>query len=129
MDAIPEFRIFLLAILAVSVLIMYPLLTHVPCPGSNETEMIISFPDSNRTPTLFSEVAQTPAELSQGLMYRESLPNDQGMLFIFSGGDSEKSFWMKNTMIPLDMIFVNSSLHWDLALLDIPPFFPTGHSN
>ena len=121
MDAIPEFRIFLLAILAVSVLIMYPLLTHVLWPGANETEMVIRFPDSSGGPTLYAEVADTPAELSSGLMYRESLSDDQGMLFIFPGGDSEKSFWMKNTLIPLDMIFANSSLEIVSIQADVPP--------
>jgi hypothetical protein len=55
------------------------------------------------------EVARTPRQTSRGLMYREHLPPDHGMLFLF---DQEKvqSFWMKNTLIPLDMIFVTSQM-------------------
>lgn len=53
------------------------------------------------------EVPETPAEMARGLMHREYLAEDSGMLFVF---DKEKkhSFWMKNTLIPLDMIFINS---------------------
>jgi len=121
MDAMPDFRIFLLAILAVSVLVMYPLLFHDPCIGSNETEMIIMYPDSTGTPVLYAEVADTPEELRSGLMYRESMPNDQGMLFVFAGGNAQRSFWMKNTLIPLDMIFVNSSMEIVSIQADVPP--------
>jgi uncharacterized membrane protein (UPF0127 family) len=55
------------------------------------------------------EIADTSQEIMTGLMYREYLGQDEGMLFIFHD-DSLRSFWMKNTLIPLDMIFINSSL-------------------
>ena len=51
------------------------------------------------------ELALTPDEQSRGLMYRRSLPEGQGMLFDFKR-DQELSFWMKNTYVPLDMIFI-----------------------
>ncbi len=54
------------------------------------------------------EVARTPEETSQGLMYRESLPPQTGMIFLFSDS-SPHHFWMKNTMIPLDIIWMDSS--------------------
>ena len=53
------------------------------------------------------EIADTPVELETGLMYRDSLPEDEGMLFIFEK-EGRVSFWMKNTLIPLDIIFINS---------------------
>ena len=53
------------------------------------------------------EVARTPAEQAQGLMNRESLAPDRGMIFPFDQV-REASFWMKNTLIPLDMIFVRA---------------------
>ena len=47
------------------------------------------------------EVARTPEAQAQGLMFRESLPANAGMLFLFPEGGVHK-FWMKNTMIPLE---------------------------
>lgn len=53
------------------------------------------------------EVARTPEEQERGLMFRKSLPADGGMIFPMVP-PREASFWMKNTLIPLDMIFVRS---------------------
>jgi hypothetical protein len=51
------------------------------------------------------EVAATPQQQQQGLMYRTELPKNRGMLFIFTPPRVAK-FWMKNTLISLDMIFL-----------------------
>ena len=52
------------------------------------------------------EIAETEEKQMQGLMYREQMKENHGMLFIFDR-DDYRYFWMKNTVIPLDMIFVN----------------------
>jgi len=51
------------------------------------------------------EIADNDAERAKGLMYRKELPEGRGMLFDFHR-DQEVSFWMQNTYIPLDMIFI-----------------------
>ena len=58
------------------------------------------------------ELAITPQEHERGLMYREHLAPDAGMLFI-SESPRRQVFWMKNTLIPLDMIFIGAD--WRIA--------------
>jgi len=58
--------------------------------------------------TVTAEVADSPEERTRGLMYRESLCTDCGMLFLFDS-DQEGGFWMKNCEISLDVIFINAN--------------------
>jgi uncharacterized membrane protein (UPF0127 family) len=53
------------------------------------------------------EIADTPEKLERGLMFRESLPPDGGMLFEM-GQEGIVSFWMKDTPMPLDMVFIGA---------------------
>lgn len=54
------------------------------------------------------EIANSDYEIQTGLMYRSSMKKNQGMLFVFSD-ETPRSFYMKNTQFPLDIIFINSN--------------------
>jgi len=69
-------------------------------------ELLIERPDQPPV-RLRVELARTDAERSQGLMYRKTLADGEGMLFIFDR-DQILSFWMKNTLIPLSIAFIAS---------------------
>lgn len=56
--------------------------------------------------TLELEIATKPMDLHVGLMFRKEMAKDHGMLFEFSGPPHVVSFWMKDTLIPLDMLFL-----------------------
>ncbi len=53
------------------------------------------------------EVARAPQEIANGLMYRSEMAPNRGMLFWFQD-EQPRSFWMRNTLIPLDMVFVTA---------------------
>ena len=66
------------------------------------------------------ELAVTPRQQAYGLMHVANLPAAAGMLFIFKG-ERQRSFWMKNTLIPLDMLFFDEDGTLVSAVQDVPP--------
>jgi uncharacterized membrane protein (UPF0127 family) len=89
------------------------LLVLAACQGANasdapraQTPLVI---DTKSGPETFMvEVVASEEDQRQGLMYRKSMAPDAGMLFSF-GADEPRRFWMKNTFIPLDMIFIRKT--------------------
>jgi uncharacterized protein len=71
------------------------------------------------------ELARTPAEWEQGLMGRQSLPADSGMLFIFPPGETV-GFWMKDTPMPLSIAFIDAAGEV-LSVQDMQPFSTDSH--
>ncbi len=70
--------------------------------------------------TFTVELAQTPTERETGLMNREILADNAGMLFIFED-EHPRTFWMKNTKIPLDMIFIGKNKKITAIIHSAPP--------
>ena len=66
-----------------------------------------------------AEIADDSSKRMLGLMFREKLDENAGMLFVFDDEDYQ-TFWMKNTLIPLDIIFINK----DMKIVDIKHAFP-----
>ena len=66
------------------------------------------------------EIAATPAEQAHGLMDRTSMPADHGMLFVFPQAQP-LTFWMKDTLIPLDMLFFDEAHRLVTIRADVPP--------
>jgi uncharacterized membrane protein (UPF0127 family) len=64
--------------------------------------------------TVVAEVAKSDAERERGLMYRKEVPAGTGMIFVFPDAE-ERSFWMENTYVALDIAFMDASL----AVVDI----------
>ena len=74
--------------------------------GLEQVPLTITTGD-HKTHRFTVEVAATPAEQEMGLMNRQSLAPDRGMIFPYAPPQAV-SFWMKNTLIPLDMVFVRA---------------------
>jgi uncharacterized membrane protein (UPF0127 family) len=71
-------------------------------------------------PVLQVELARTEPERAHGLMFRRSLEPQHGMLF-FMPGDDDWKFWMKNTLLHLDMVFLDQDWQVVGVLEDVPP--------
>ena len=66
------------------------------------------------------EIADTSEKQALGLMFRDKMPADHGMLFIFPN-EAPRSFWMKNTRIPLDIMYFDKELKMVGISADTPP--------
>jgi uncharacterized membrane protein (UPF0127 family) len=76
-----------------------------PAPRSDMPQPAVRFETSNGPWIVRVEVARTEEQRARGLMFRRELDRDRGMVFVFDE-TAEHPFWMHNTLIPLDMIFL-----------------------
>jgi uncharacterized membrane protein (UPF0127 family) len=95
------FRSFLAGALTLICLAVAPARAQEPL----ETLEIVT---SEGTHGFTVEVMRTPEQLAKGLMFRRYMPDDRGMLFDFQA-EQPVQFWMKNTYLPLDMIFISKA--------------------
>lgn len=84
---------------------MLPIFAIALAAAAAPTQPLCVAPDGTR---MRLELALTDEERANGLMFRDVLPPDSGMLFIFESDDLVP-FWMKNTFIPLDLIWLSSA--------------------
>lgn len=95
-----------LAIIAAAVLIV---IFFLPAQDSHPGKEQITIINSAGQPiSIYVEIADEWPEMEKGLMHREHLPEDEGMLFIFPQSGIYP-FWMKNTLIPLDAIYISAN--------------------
>lgn len=106
---------------------LWPLLGLIPaillllagCAQGSDLERLVIAAGDGRRLELKVEVARTRAEKVKGLMGRHSLPEDHGMLFVFTEGE-RAGFWMKDTQIPLSVAFIAA----DGTIIDIQDMEP-----
>lgn len=83
--------------------------TAAACPAPAQTPNPVPVHVHAPHETIDLRVADTAAKQEYGLMCVRSLPAKTGMIFVFDDGDNLRDFWMKNTLIPLDMVFVSKN--------------------
>lgn len=111
-------RFLVVAVLLAAALLFFALR---PTEPSILPKTTVTFAIRGGNITFTAEVAATEASRAAGLMGREKLAENEGMLFVFDD-EGYRNFWMFNTLIPLDIIFISS----EKAVVDKRTMFPCG---
>lgn len=100
----------IIATLAVVLLaaIVYGVITLLPCCHNRTRFDVVSAKDAKERVSLHLEIADNDEARLKGLMGRENLPENTGMLFDFEEPSDDYAMWMKDTLVPLDMVFLNN---------------------
>lgn len=93
-------------------------------PGENTPRIEFLGADGSPAAAFWLELALTSAEHEKGLMFRRSLPDDWGMLFVYPD-EAQRSFWMQNTFIALDMVFLTADGTVDSIIAQAEPLTRT----
>ncbi len=112
--------IFAISIIIIAIIIIYVSSLPQKATDTNDNSDTLKIITENDEVEIRIETARTNEERQRGLMYRESLCDDCGMLFI-SGVEQVENFWMKNTYISLDIIFINSKMEIVHIVKDTKP--------
>jgi len=115
-------RIRFVVIVGIIVLIMIMIPIYYPVQTSTESKRIIEGSVTINGEILEVEISDEPDEKSRGLMFRESLSRDTGMLFLFDK-EGFYSFWMMNVNFNLDIIWINSNGNVVHIERDLPSCF------
>jgi uncharacterized membrane protein (UPF0127 family) len=110
-----------LAVFSFMSILLSSLLTLVMSACAQGPRIEIVGADGTPRISVAVEVADTAASREYGLMFRKHLDEDTGMIFVFKE-PSHQTFWMKNTVIPLDMIFADSTGKIVGVVLNAEPF-------
>jgi uncharacterized membrane protein (UPF0127 family) len=100
--------------------VAYAVAGCTPKPEHPTVEIEFVAPDGQSIRSFEVEVVSTPSTRARGLMFRREMGARSGMLFIFPE-EKLQSFWMKNTLIPLDMVFVSKEMKVVGILENVPP--------
>ncbi len=99
------------------------LITSIKKTTQTQPLQTLTIQTQTKTLLIDIEIANTPRKRAQGLMYRPSLEQNTGMLFVFPR-EQQQTFWMKNTLIPLDILFINTNLE----IIEIITAQPCSHN-